>query len=70
MFEKLFRIFLIVFSELNSKMVPVVLLSANPSAFEVSKADSFLNLWSASSAARGIIGVSGIGASKYGRAMK
>jgi len=69
-FAKSSRIFLIVFKELYSNIVPVVLSSAKPSALVVSKADSFLNLWSSASAASWSISVDGTGFGRYGRAMK
>jgi hypothetical protein len=53
-----------------SKRVPVELSSANPSAFDVSKADSFLNLGSSSSAAIVAIPTALTGSGRYGLAIK
>jgi hypothetical protein len=64
-----FKIVLSLFRELNSNRVPVELSSANPSVFDVSKADSFLNRLSSSSAGRGSTAASAIGAGRYGLAI-
>ncbi len=58
------------FRESNSKIVPVVLSSANPSDFEVSKADSFLNFGSFRSGSGAGFGKNYIARSVKGLAIK
>jgi hypothetical protein len=64
------KVVLRAFRDSNSKIVPVVLSSANPSDFEVSKADSFLNFGSLRSGSGAGLGIYSRARSEKGLAIK